>query len=76
MAGACQVQGQDECKARWVCSSLRPQSAPVACYRRRRCATRDPKRLEEGRYRIPWRSEQGYVIVEAAELLLVLEEMM
>jgi transposase len=31
------------------------------------------KRLEEGRYRIPWRSEQGHVIVEAAELLLVLE---
>jgi transposase len=31
------------------------------------------KRLEEGRYRIPWRSEQGHVVVEAAELLLVLE---
>jgi transposase len=31
------------------------------------------KRLEEGRYRIPWRSEHGHVIVEAAELLLVLE---
>jgi transposase len=31
------------------------------------------KRLEEGRYRIPWRSEHGHVVVEAAELLLVLE---
>lgn len=31
------------------------------------------KRLEQGRYRIPWRSEQGHVVVEAAELLLVLE---
>lgn len=31
------------------------------------------KRLEAGRYRIPWRSEQGHVVVEAAELLLVLE---
>jgi transposase len=31
------------------------------------------KRLEVGRYRIPWRSEQGHVVVEAAELLLVLE---
>ena len=31
------------------------------------------KRLEQGRYRIPWRSEQGHVIIEAAELLLVLE---
>ena len=25
------------------------------------------------RYRIPWRSEHGHVVVEAAELLLVLE---
>ena len=31
------------------------------------------KRLEEGRYRIPWRSEDGHVVIEAAELLLVLE---
>ena len=31
------------------------------------------KRLEEGRYRIPWRGEHGHVVVEAAELLLVLE---
>jgi transposase len=31
------------------------------------------KRLEEGRYAVPWRSEQGHVVVEAAELLLVLE---
>ncbi|HVZ33150.1 MAG TPA: IS66 family insertion sequence element accessory protein TnpB [Polyangiaceae bacterium] len=32
------------------------------------------KRLELGRYRLPWqRSEQGHVVVEAAELLLVLE---
>ena len=31
------------------------------------------KRLEEGRFRIPWRSEHGHVVVEAAELLLVLE---
>jgi len=31
------------------------------------------KRLEQGRYKIPWRSEQGHVVVEAAELLLVLE---
>jgi transposase len=31
------------------------------------------KRLEIGRYRLPWRSEQGHVMLEAAELLLVLE---
>jgi transposase len=31
------------------------------------------KRLEVGRFQIPWRSENGHVIVEAAELLLVLE---
>ena len=31
------------------------------------------KRLEQGRYRVPWQSERGHVIVEAAELLLVLE---
>jgi len=31
------------------------------------------KRLEEGRYRFPWRSELGHVVMEAAELLLVLE---
>lgn len=32
------------------------------------------KRLELGRYRPPWqRNEQGHVVVEAAELLLVLE---
>lgn len=31
------------------------------------------KRLEAGRYKMPWRSEQGHVVVEAAELLLVLE---
>jgi transposase len=31
------------------------------------------KRLEIGTYRIPWRSEQGRVVIEAAELLLVLE---
>lgn len=31
------------------------------------------KRLERGTYRIPWRPEQGRVIIEAAELLLVLE---
>jgi transposase len=31
------------------------------------------KRLEEGRYRIPWRSQHGHVVVEAAELLSVLE---
>jgi transposase len=31
------------------------------------------KRLEVGRYRVPWRSERGHVVVEAAELLLMLE---
>jgi transposase len=31
------------------------------------------KRLEKGSYRLPWRSEQGRVVIEAAELLLVLE---
>ncbi len=31
------------------------------------------KRLERGTYRIPWRPEQGRVMIEAAELLLVLE---
>jgi len=31
------------------------------------------KRLEVGRYKMPWRSEHGHVVVEAAELLLVLE---
>jgi transposase len=31
------------------------------------------KRLEKGTYRLPWRAEQGHVVIEAAELLLVLE---
>jgi len=31
------------------------------------------KRLEKGTYRLPWRGEQGSVVLEAAELLLVLE---
>jgi len=31
------------------------------------------KRLEKGTYRLPWSAEQGRVILEAAELLLVLE---
>src|SRR5690606_41292669 len=31
------------------------------------------KRLEKGRYKLPWLSEQGRVVIEAAELLLVLE---
>jgi transposase len=31
------------------------------------------KRLEKGSFRIPWRAEQGRVVIEAAELLLVLE---
>ena len=31
------------------------------------------KRLESGTYLVPWRSEQGRVVIEAAELLLVLE---
>jgi transposase len=31
------------------------------------------KRLEKGTYRLPWRAEQGRVVIEGAELLLVLE---
>jgi transposase len=31
------------------------------------------KRLEKGRYKLPWHAEQGRVVIEAAELLLVLE---
>lgn len=31
------------------------------------------KRLERGTFRTPWSAEQGHVVVEAAELLLVLE---
>jgi transposase len=31
------------------------------------------KRLEKSHFRVPWRSETGHVIIEAAELLLVLE---
>ena len=31
------------------------------------------KRLELGMFRVPWRSESGRVVIEAAELLLVLE---
>ncbi len=31
------------------------------------------KRLEKGFYRVPWSAEQGRVVIEAAELLLVLE---
>jgi transposase len=31
------------------------------------------KRLEKGTYRPPWRAEQGRVVIEGAELLLVLE---
>ena len=31
------------------------------------------KRLEKGVFNVPWRSEQGRVVIEAAELLLVLE---
>ena len=31
------------------------------------------KRLEKGQFRVPWASERGHVVVEAAELLLVLE---
>jgi len=31
------------------------------------------KRLEKGRYKLPWLAEQGRVVIEAAELLLVLE---
>lgn len=31
------------------------------------------KRLERGSYRLPWPADQGRVVIEAAELLLVLE---
>ena len=31
------------------------------------------KRLERGTFRVPWGSESGHVVIEAAELLLVLE---
>ena len=31
------------------------------------------KRLEKGTFKTPWHSEQGRVVIEAAELLLVLE---
>jgi transposase len=31
------------------------------------------KRLEKGTYRLPWPAEQGRMVIEAAELLLVLE---
>lgn len=31
------------------------------------------KRLERGAFRMPWESESGHVVVEAAELMLVLE---
>ena len=31
------------------------------------------KRLERGSFRTPWHAEQGRVVIEAAELLLVLE---
>jgi transposase len=31
------------------------------------------KRLEKGSYCVPWSAEQGRVVIEAAELLLVLE---
>jgi transposase len=31
------------------------------------------KRLEKGHFRVPWDAAQGRVIIEAAELLLVLE---
>ena len=31
------------------------------------------KRLEKGKYTLPWRADQGRVVIEAAELLLVLE---
>ncbi|MGH7344521.1 MAG: IS66 family insertion sequence element accessory protein TnpB [Candidatus Rokuibacteriota bacterium] len=31
------------------------------------------KRLEKGTFKTPWREEQGHVVIEAAELLLVLE---
>lgn len=31
------------------------------------------KRLEKGSFRVPWAADQGRVVIEAAELLLVLE---
>ena len=31
------------------------------------------KRLERGTYRLPWHADHGRVVIEAAELLLVLE---
>ena len=31
------------------------------------------KRLEKGAYKLPWHADQGRVVIEAAELLLVLE---
>lgn len=31
------------------------------------------KRLEKGTFRTPWRADQSHVVIEAAELLLVLE---
>jgi transposase len=31
------------------------------------------KRLEKGTFKTPWSPEQGHVVIEAAELLLVLE---
>jgi transposase len=31
------------------------------------------KRLEKGTFKTPWREDQGHVVIEAAELLLVLE---
>ena len=31
------------------------------------------KRLEKGSFRVPWQSDNGRVVLEAAELLLVLE---
>ena len=31
------------------------------------------KRLEKGTYRLPWSAESGRVVIEAAELLMVLE---
>lgn len=31
------------------------------------------KRLEKGTFRLPWQSAQGHVVIECAELLLVLE---
>jgi transposase len=31
------------------------------------------KRLEKGTFKTPWRAEQRHVVIEGAELLLVLE---